>query len=344
MGCTFLDWSLHYLANQNFYFNVNLNDSINLVNNPLKSLNGDTKKINAHSHQRNHSRGYKDLKYYISKIHEKIEQSDKKDFLDMYSVYLGPKPILDIIEDFDYDIGDISKNKQYLHNVEQSVYEDFEMCINFLHDSNIPIIYVDNSKYYFFDFRQTEIFTFSRNTPNSIKEMFDEYSNTFFSVSNEVTNNKNIWDIREILALNVRPYDEKFKRSIGFSVPYYHIDFKLWWTDPMTFIVDIADFLEIKIDNSRWEKWKDICLQWKITNKHYLQFYFSLDHIIESILNGWYYKLPHLTFPEEVIIQHILIYKHGLNLKTWQLEKFPPNTQDLHELLEDNIHDVPKIY
>ena len=40
----------------------------------------------------------------------------------------------------------------------------------------------------------------------------------------------------------------------------------------------------------------------------------------------------------------MLIYKYGLNLKTWQLEKFPNNTKQLHELLEENIHPIEKIY
>lgn len=344
LGCTFLEWSLHYLANQNFYFSVDSNSSIELVTNPLKSFGRDVEKINAHSHQKNHPLGYDNLKYYIEKIHEKTKQSGNEEFLDMYSVYLGPKTTLDIIEDLDYDIEDVSKNKQYMDNVKQSCYEDFEMCIDFLHKNNIPIIYVDNSKYHFFDIRHTEAFTFSRNnTPKESKEIFNEYINTFFSNSIDY-NSKPIWDIREIVALDIRPYDEKFKKSLGFNLPYYHIDFRMWWADPMSSIIDIANFLEIKINNSRWEKWKDVCIQWKNNHKHYLEFYFSIDHIIDSIINGWYFKLPVLSFSEEAIIQHILIYKHGLNLKTWELEKFPSNTQDLHKLLEHNIHDIPKLY
>ena len=40
---------------------------------------------------------------------------------------------------------------------------------------------------------------------------------------------------------------------------------------------------------------------------------------------------------QEAFIQRELIYKHNLNLKTFQLEKFI-NTQQLHNLLEPNIH------
>ena len=44
-----------------------------------------------------------------------------------------------------------------------------------------------------------------------------------------------------------------------------------------------------------------------------------------------------LDIIQEAFIQHELIYKHNLNLKTWQLEKFT-NTQQLHNLLETNTH------
>ena len=52
-----------------------------------------------------------------------------------------------------------------------------------------------------------------------------------------------------------------------------------------------------------------------------------------------------LDIVRESTIQHVLIYKHGLTLKSWGLEKFPNNTQDLHLLLEPNIyHEVEDIY
>ena len=40
---------------------------------------------------------------------------------------------------------------------------------------------------------------------------------------------------------------------------------------------------------------------------------------------------------EQAFTQHKLICKHNLNLKTQQLETFT-NTQQLHNLLEPNIH------
>lgn len=71
-----------------------------------------------------------------------------------------------------------------------------------------------------------------------------------------------------------------------------------------------------------------------------LKFYRSLSHIVECIVQGGYYELPALSLEQEAIIQHCLIYQHNLNIKTWQLEKFPSNTIRLHQLLEPNSHSL----
>ena len=61
--------------------------------------------------------------------------------------------------------------------------------------------------------------------------------------------------------------------------------------------------------------------------------------IIESILKNNYIDLTkfNLDIVQEATIQHELLYKHNLNLKTWQLEKFMDSKQ-LHSLLEPNIY------
>jgi len=346
LGCTFLDWSLHYLSGKNNYYNAKLDKNISLVSNPLSLYDKNSKKFNAHAHKKNYAGGEKEVKDFVRKVEQQIKKVESEDFSNMYSVYFAGKHFSNIVEDMEYDIDKLSECKKCLDKVENYFYKDYKICVDFLHDCGIPIIYIDNSKHYFFDIRQTDTFFASGKQLDEpdLNKIFDEYMHTFFSDSLEIIDEKNIWDVREILALSIRPYNNRFKEKIGFSFPYYHIDFRCWWFDPISSVVDIADFLEIKIDNSRWEKWKDVCLQWKDNHVHYLNFYFSLDHIIDSIINGWYYELSNLSLQEEAIIQHMLIYKHNLNLKTWQLKKFPPNTQDLHELLEDNIHKVPKLY
>jgi hypothetical protein len=71
-----------------------------------------------------------------------------------------------------------------------------------------------------------------------------------------------------------------------------------------------------------------------------------LDEIINLIIEGRPMDLKRfdLDVLQESVIQHFLLYKHNLNLKTFGLEKFE-NTLQLHNLLEPNVyHQLEKIY
>ena len=48
VGCTFLDWSIHFLSGQNKFFNVDQRAWIDLAKNPLDTLN-------AHGHKKKSS-------------------------------------------------------------------------------------------------------------------------------------------------------------------------------------------------------------------------------------------------------------------------------------------------
>jgi hypothetical protein len=73
----------------------------------------------------------------------------------------------------------------------------------------------------------------------------------------------------------------------------------------------------------------------------------NIDYICHAIVNNFSFDLSDydLTLWDEAIIQHLLIYKYGLTLKAWGLEKLPTNTKDIHKLLEKNVyHKVDDIY
>jgi len=65
-----------------------------------------------------------------------------------------------------------------------------------------------------------------------------------------------------------------------------------------------------------------------------------LPAIVNAIVHNHYYLIPPMTLVYEAAVQHCLIYQHGLNLKTWNLQQFPSNAQDLHKLLEPNFHSI----
>ena len=58
VGCTFLDWSIHFLSGQDKFFSVDKNTWIDLINNPLNILN-------AHGHQKNHPSGFDSTKKFV---------------------------------------------------------------------------------------------------------------------------------------------------------------------------------------------------------------------------------------------------------------------------------------
>ena len=140
------------------------------------------------------------------------------------------------------------------------------------------------------------------------------------------------------------PQESHDVSRFDFTKSHFYAESESMWYDGKITIEQLMKFLNIPIDKTLWDRWVDVYNKWQQLQLEILKFGINFDHIINSIVNNWYYEIGNLTFELEVIIQHYLIYKHGLNLKTWQLEKFPSNTQDLYKLLEPNIHPVPSIY
>jgi hypothetical protein len=97
------------------------------------------------------------------------------------------------------------------------------------------------------------------------------------------------------------------------------------------------------VDQNRFENWMSVYGVWKNNHTKRLNFVNNFEIIINNIINGVDMDLSRFEFDliQEAAIQHQIMYKHNLNFKTWQLEKFI-NTKQLHNLLEPNIHDLSK--
>lgn len=186
--------------------------------------------------------------------------------------------------------------------------------------------------------------------PSNDQELFDEQDQLWNHSSAEQWNSTgltDLWDRRERLALDIRPIgkigvdcaSDNFAEA-DLTKEHIRIGVKdLWCRGEQTF-VKLMDYINLPVDSARWVAWQEIYKQWAITQLYILEFIDNLPYILEAIVNNWYYRLPVLSFNHEVLIQHFLIYKYNLNLKTWQLDKFPNNTQALHSLLEANTHNT----
>ena len=184
-----------------------------------------------------------------------------------------------------------------------------------------------------------ERFVVSPLRPTSINDLKNEHREIFFKESNQTWTElglTNRWDIRERMSLDSRPFNTDFP-DININCQHLWINSLDLWTRTEYTLTKIMKYLELDIMPNRLEKWLPVCKKWQEKQLKILDFAYNYQHIINSIVNNIYYEID-LTFEQEVVIQHCLIYQHNLNLKTWQLEKFPNNTQELHKLLEPNCH------
>ena len=165
----------------------------------------------------------------------------------------------------------------------------------------------------------------------------------FFKESKQTWDNselKEIWDQREFLALNLQPFKVPRIQPLAADISgYYLLDtFDLFTCFDVT-VSKLLEFLELSLDSTRWNSWLQVYHQWQNLHKERLLFTWYYDIIVDAILAGHELDLTrfNLDIIQEAAIQHTLLYKHSLNLKTWQLTKFT-NTRQLHNLLEPNTH------
>lgn len=331
VGCTFIDWSIHFLSGQTHYYNVALGQWIELVQSPLSGAN-------AHNHDKNHPPGAANTELYINHLDSMPANS-------IYSMYAQPIELDVATKQLNFSVEELD-NIEKFSLVAAHIRTDYNKIFNVCHQHKIKIVFVSidpEVSLYFQNTRCIEQFMFRQEQPNSTDELRSEYQKVFFKYGSDKWSDTNLWDTREKLALDIRPFDQLTNYKPDIQHPYLNVNASDLWAQTVSTIKKIMSYLELEINSDRLERWLPICSQWQQIQLDLLEFTHNQPHIVNAIVNNQYYEID-LTFDQEVVIQHCLIYQHGLNLKTWQLEKFPNNTQDLHKLLEPNIHQVPKIY
>jgi hypothetical protein len=229
--------------------------------------------------------------------------------------------------------------------------QDWGDTLNYCLEQNLKVIYIElNQKSFLYTkpIRSLERMFFESRPAQCAQEAITHMDDLFFQNAHKVWQQKglvNIWDQREFLALCRRPFDNCYiDCAFDHTRPHLWVDSQSLWYNGQHAMEKIMDFCELTIDKKRWKQWFAVYRKWQHLQFKILEFTFNYQHIIDAIVNNWYYKIDELTFEQEIIIQHCLIYQHGLNLKTWGLKKFPGNTKELHQLLEPNIHAVESIY
>jgi hypothetical protein len=325
VGGTFLTWSLHYLAGHKNYFHAKTNSWTSVLDDP-------TNDINAHLFLPNQPTK-------IDQVQDMLTTLKNNDTSDFHTMYFH-----NLIDDSRSANSRSAPGASHQPSAEliSSIIPEFKKIIVL---SGGHPLYQCSSKFRFL-IRKWNDYN-KRNLSN--EEQLLDYVEYFFADSYKIwqeQNLNNIWDLREFLALNMRPFSiKRISVNIDLTVPHYCFNtFELYTMFDQT-VDQLFDFLEIEIDSTRKSHWDDVYNKWKKIHVNRLSFAMYFNTIIDYIVNGNNMDLVRfdLDLVQEAAIQHYLIYKHNLNLKTWQLEKFT-NTNQLHNLLEPSPYTLEHTY
>ena len=306
VGGTFLNWTLHYLSGHTHYWNCLQNQLIKLTDQPLTQLN-------SHNFIPNQPNTLGQFQNIIKSTTHKDDQFSTIYFHNFRNSY----------------------ETQQAVDITQSTADN----LIFLTQSNNSILY--HCKYESRVSRPLKFTTSERS--NNSNERYEDLTDYFFAKSKKKWQELNltqIWDKREFVALNfdtsrvssIRPF-------LDYSIPHYNIDVFDLWNMFDTLLPDLFKNLNLTIDTSRFEYWLSVYREWQKLRRQQQRFIWYFEKIINYILDGHVMDLEsfELDIMQEAAIQRELIYKYNLNFRTWQLEKFQ-STQQLHKLLEPNIH------
>jgi hypothetical protein len=322
VGGTFLSWSLHFLAGHDFYFNADQKKISELPSSPLTN-------INAHKFLVN----FPATESQFNEMYSTIKNETTQSFHTLYLHNLKTD-----------HLGQISECEHTTRAVKQ-LQEELDKVI-IVHTS------VEHNLYFLkFEDRSLRVKFNSDEYNKDFEEQHLDFINTFFKEDKDKWNSLGLvdkWDHREFLALNLRPYEQvSMLPNVNLTLPHFRLNsFDLYNQFDKT-VYQLFEYLEIPIDQDRYNIWLDVYKKWRNIQSDRVLFVEYFECIISSIINNYYLDLSrfNLDVIREAVIQHELIYKYNLTLKTWGVEKFPDNTQDLHKLLEPNVyHKVENIY
>jgi hypothetical protein len=317
-GAHFIDWSIQYVCKN------------------IHNKDFDHNSRNWHHHQSISTKGFDTT---LKKIKELQSTSTKK----FENIGVSPLNFCQSLKAlYGSDITIESSTHDQRNCAKTYKLDDYKKLISWAQQESIPVVV---------DYCDTDLLSIFYNNRNIIdlnnvpcanqEDLVAQYINYFFKKNKKEFSSNKIWDQREMVAvlyhfdkLKIPGFSELYKNSM----PHLYYNTDDIWNDFPAVLEEICNSLDLNIDQSRFAEWAEIYKHWRLV--HQPSFGRHLDRIVDSIVNNKYMLLDRfkIDFLKESIIQHYLIVKYNLNLKTWGLEKFPNNTQDLHKLLEPNIH------
>lgn len=317
IGGTFLDWTIHYLAGHNTVYNTVTESWHTLPDNPLTETN-------SHNFKPNQPANITEFRSIINKL-TALNSTEPQT---IYFHTLSDNNLTTNLEQYKID------TKTAITECTQHTNKIIRVAL-----SKHQALYLSSYNYRWLGTRWNS----STERYKTNQERHQDFITTFFKESEQKWAEQNLtspWDHREFLALNINPFNILYFREMhNFDFEFFDLDCVDCWTTLDLSINKLFEYLELSIDNFRLASWEPIYKSWKQLHQQRIQFMMYYDTIIDNILNNCYMDLTrfNLDIVQEAAIQHTLIYKYNLNLKTWQLEKFI-DTKQLHSLLEPNTH------
>jgi len=311
VGATFLDWSLHWLAGHNDIYNIDQQAWLEV---PAMPLTQD----NAHSHPKNHPAGHGEVLYTVNCLQQLPTDT-------FHSCYASPLDSYSTAQT-------LGITDQQLHNpnilqwLQTTVDLDYAQIFKSTHQQ--PIIYIHaDSRHSLY-----QLLSMSRAKENGYMGFHQWY------FQHDAKSTQHVWDQREMLALDLQITQHLENPYIDFTAPHLRVNAEELWYQPRDVVHRCFEYIKMPMDNTRWKHWKTVANQWQQIQMPLLKFCRDIEHIVTATVNSWDFPLPELSLLQEAVIQHHLIYQHNLNIRNWQLETFPDNTNKLHKLLEPNQH------
>jgi len=300
VGCTFLNWSFHWLSGDEYSWQNKKSSWVKLPSNPLT-------KHNAHLFEKNCYGSLEDWKKTIDTFMG--FNSKKKDFTFFGMCHEGyqskikfalAKEIKTIFLGCDY------QRFRIYNRTESSVFQS---------KRQLYLDLVKNIKNYF-------------HTVPKIKTLVDSPAKARNFLSLSLRHLKQVNEFQLI-------QKENFKSDKNFLF----LNLRNFLSDGKGSLEGVFDFLGRKVNRNRLDQWMSIHAKWKKLLLPTLNFYDDLPVILTSIISGDDYPLKKykLNIFTEAIIQYELMKQHHDRLLISDLNKFPDNTKDLTPLLKSVV-------
>lgn len=312
-GGTFLTWTLHWLAGHTEYYAADADRYVAMTTDPLLDRN-------AHQFRPNQPVNLDHFRTQASKLKNHEAQTFDTIYFHNFLEYPYSNQF-DTTRQAIHELGNLAARTIVLTNQSQH------------------LLYEKSSRS-----RASSASLVNPGKFHNDTTQMDEFLRYFFDASLEQWNQAgltDVWDRREFLALNYRHHAVTIEHLVDLTCDHFALDCMEWFNLGDKMIQPLCRYLGIDIDSGRLDAWLPIYYRWRQLHYQRLNFLWNFAKIIKYILSGYHMDLDRfdLDIYQEAIIQHEMIYTHGLNFKTYQLTKFH-NTSQLHQLLEANTHQL----